>query len=144
MLPPLYLESFLFITSLRYLLKCHLIREDFPVVTTPPPTHKVMSSSSLSLYKSHTTINRTQISSSPASAPGMFFYQWLTGITLLHPGTQAGACEILTLLHTQYSQIHHPLFSLITALTHHFINSQINGYKATSSTPPPAPKYSLF
>ena len=43
----------------------------------------------------------------------------------LHPGTQARACKILTLLHTQYAQIHHPLFSLITALTHLFINSQI-------------------
>lgn len=97
----LHLESFLLITSFKYLLKCYLIRVVSPV---PPAPYNVMSSSSFSLHrnfrisKKNANIFLTCYCPLVCSCIGEWQAWHYT------PSTQARAQynPYLVLLHTQY------------------------------------------
>ena len=85
-----------------------------------------MSSSSFSLYRKLKTNKQNSNIFLTCYCPWYALVLMNGRHYTMHSGTQARACVITYLLHTQYSQIHQLLFSLITALTHIFINSQIS------------------
>lgn len=98
MLPPLYLESFIFITSPRLPAQMSSNQRRLPSCYRSPP-HIKWCSFLLSLYRNHKTMNRTQVSSSPVPLACSCIDDWQA----LHfaPRYSPGACEILTLLHYQ-------------------------------------------
>lgn len=117
-------KLFLFTTSLRHLLKCHLIKEDIA-----PNIKWYLLPLSLSLGTLKPT-KGTQTSSSPAT-----YCPWYVSVLVngrhhtMHPGPQARACVILTLFYCTLSILFSN--SSPTLFLNHSVNSGLYQFSNT-------------